>query len=96
MLARLQVGFSHLREYKFRHSFKDTLNRLCYGSIGAETISALKRTISALTFRCFSTVNDKNHIICFKMAMKRSITLKNITSTISLTKDTWRPYGRLL
>ena len=26
MLTRLRLSFSHLREHKFRHGFKDTLN----------------------------------------------------------------------
>ena len=29
LLYRLQLGFSHLREYKFRHNFADTVNPLC-------------------------------------------------------------------
>ena len=36
MLTRLRLGFSHLREHKFRHGFKDTLNPLCSCSIEAE------------------------------------------------------------
>ena len=33
MLTRLRLGFSHLREQKFRNGFKDTLNPLCSCSI---------------------------------------------------------------
>ena len=29
MLTRLRVNFSHLREHKFRHNFRDTINPLC-------------------------------------------------------------------
>ena len=29
MLTRLRLGFSHLREHKFAHGFKDTLNPHC-------------------------------------------------------------------
>ena len=29
LLTRLRVNFSHLREHKFRHNFRDTLNPLC-------------------------------------------------------------------
>ena len=29
MLTRLRLGFRHLREHKFTHDFKDTLNLLC-------------------------------------------------------------------
>ena len=37
MLTRLRLGFSHLRQHKFRHGFKDTLNPFCSCSIEAET-----------------------------------------------------------
>ena len=37
MLTRLRLGFSHLREHKFRHGFKDTLNPLCSCSAEATT-----------------------------------------------------------
>ena len=37
LLARLRLGFSHLREHKFRHGFRDILNPLCPHGIGAET-----------------------------------------------------------
>ena len=29
LLTRLRLKFSHLREHKFRHNFRDTLNPLC-------------------------------------------------------------------
>ena len=37
LLTRLRVNFSHLREHKFRHNFRDTVNPLC--SCGLETES---------------------------------------------------------
>ena len=37
LLTRLQIGFSHLREHKFRHNFQDTINPLCSCSIEPET-----------------------------------------------------------
>ena len=29
LITRLRLGFSHLREHKFKHNFRDTLNSLC-------------------------------------------------------------------
>ena len=29
LINRLRLGFSHLREHKFRHNFADTVNPLC-------------------------------------------------------------------
>ena len=37
LLTRLCLGFSHLREHKFRHGFRDILNPPCPCSIEAET-----------------------------------------------------------
>ena len=36
LLTRLCVGFSRLREHKFKHNFQDTLNPLCCCSLEAE------------------------------------------------------------
>ena len=36
LLKRLQLGFSHLPEHKFRHNFVDTLNPLCSCSFEPE------------------------------------------------------------
>ena len=38
LLVRLRLGFSHLREHKFRYNFHDSLNLLCSCSIEPETI----------------------------------------------------------
>ena len=39
LLTRLCLGFSHLREHKFKHNFQDTLNPLCSCSIEVESTS---------------------------------------------------------
>ena len=36
LLTRLQLGFSHLNEHKFRHNFQDCLNPLCLCSLETE------------------------------------------------------------
>ena len=36
MLTRLRLGFSHLREHRSNHRFKDTLNPLCSCSVEDE------------------------------------------------------------
>ena len=38
LLSRLRLGFSHLREHKFRHNFQDTLNLMCSCSLEPEII----------------------------------------------------------
>ena len=37
LLTRLSLGFSHLREHKFKHSFQDCLNPLCFYGNEIET-----------------------------------------------------------
>ena len=39
LIVRLHLGFSHLREHKFKHNFRDMLNRLCFCSIEVESTS---------------------------------------------------------
>ena len=36
---RLRLGLSHLTEYKFKHSFLDTLNVICICSLDIETLN---------------------------------------------------------
>ena len=37
LITRLRLGFSHLREHKFRHNFQDTLNPICSCGENIET-----------------------------------------------------------
>ena len=37
LITRVRLGFSHLREHKFKHNFQETLNPLCSCSIEAES-----------------------------------------------------------
>ena len=39
LLTLLRLGLSHLREHKFSHNFKDTINPLCPCSLETESIS---------------------------------------------------------
>ena len=39
LITRLHLDFSHLREYKFKHNFRDTLNPLCSFDIEVESTS---------------------------------------------------------
>ena len=40
-LKRLRVTFSHLRDHKFKHSFQDTINPLCFYSLKLGTTNHL-------------------------------------------------------
>ena len=39
LLTRLRLGFSHLREHKFRHNFQDNINPICSCGEDIETTS---------------------------------------------------------
>ena len=61
MITRLRVGLSHLRDYKFKHSFQDCLNPTCSRGTELETTAhylldctnKLFRTTSNLSFLIF-------------------------------------------
>ena len=42
LLNRLRLGFSHLREHKFRHNFADTLNPLCSSALETDDTEQLQ------------------------------------------------------
>ena len=72
LLTRLRLGFSHLREHKFRHGFRDILNPLCPCSIEAETTAHYflrcyfyngnRSTLMNELNSSFSTLNENNFI----------------------------------
>ena len=75
LLIRLRLGFSHLREHKFRHGFKDILNPLCPCRIETKTTahyflrchfynanrSALMNELNGID-SSFSTLNENKFI----------------------------------
>ena len=62
LLKRLRLGFSHLKERKFRHNFADTLNPLCSCSLKMEdTEHYFLRSQKTLSFRT-TLKNDLNNI----------------------------------
>ena len=61
-LNRLCLGFSHLREHKFRHNFVDTLIPLCLCCLETEdTEHYFPRCQNNLSFRT-TLINDLNNI----------------------------------
>ena len=62
LLVRLRLGFSHLREHKFRHNFHDTLNPLCPCSLEPETTSHYLLHCHNFSSSCFALMNDLNLI----------------------------------
>ena len=62
LLNRLCLGLSHLRQFKFRHNFADTLNSLCSCSLETEdTEHYFLRFQNNLSLRT-TLMNDLNNI----------------------------------
>ena len=111
LLTHLRLGFSHLKEHKFRHNFQDCLNPLCLCSLDIEdTIHYLlhcqyflEQRINLINsvrsvsenFESFSD-NDKRDILLY--GDPRFDTNKNkliLESTITYIKNTDRFSGSL-
>ena len=64
LLTRLKLGFSHFREHKFRHDFRDILNPLCPCSIEAETATHYFLCCHFYKANRPASMNDLNEIDC--------------------------------
>ena len=62
LFTRLRLGFSRLRERKFRHGFRDILNPLCPCSIEAETTKHYFLRCHFYNANKFALSNDFNGI----------------------------------
>ena len=83
MLTRLRLGFSHLREHKFRHNFQDTIDPICLCGQDIETtIHFLLNCPQYLTNRI--TFLDKIRMISSDLIEKSD----NVLSKILLFGDT--------
>ena len=106
LLTRFRVGFSHLREHKFKHNFQDTLNPLCPCSLEAEdTYHFFMRCQSFSNQRnvLFDDLNSINseilkiseneivQILLFgKKSFSKDMNSRIITSSIRFIKDSKR------
>ena len=62
LLVTLRLGFTHLREHKFRHNFHDTLNPLCSCSLEPETTSRYLLCCHNFSSARLALMNDLNLI----------------------------------
>ena len=109
LLIRLELGFSDLQEHKFRHDFRDILNRLCPCSLESETTthyflrflfynansSALMNEID----NSFSTLNDNKFIdliLCSNDKFDDKENHNILMSSIKFIKDFQRSDENLL
>ena len=58
MLTGLRWGISHLREHKFRHDFKYTVNPLCSCSFEAETTTDYFMSCHFYSSNCAALMNE--------------------------------------
>ena len=93
LLTRLRLGFSHLRDHKFRHGFRDILNPLkpsphFYNANRSPLLNELNEIDSS-----FSTLNENNFIDLILYGSDKFDDKKNhniLMSTIKFIKDTQR------
>ena len=112
LLTRLCLGFSHLREHKFRHDFGDILKLLCPCSIEAETTahyflrchfynanrSALMNESNEID-SSFSTLNENDFMDLILCGSDKFVNKKNqniLMCTINFIKDSQRSDENLL
>ena len=62
LLNRLRLGFSHLREHKFRNNFADTLNPLCSCCLETEDTEHYFLCCQNNLSFCTTLLNDLNNI----------------------------------
>ena len=66
LINRLHLGFSHLREHKFRHNFADTVNPLCSCTLETENTENFflrcQNNLSARTALMNELINVRNAI----------------------------------
>ena len=77
LLCRLRLGFSHLREHKFRHNFQDTLNPMCSCTLETETTAHF-------LLRCRNYDNLRLTLMSELNYIDSSILLLNDTDLVTL------------
>ena len=78
LLNRLRLGFSHLREHKFRHNFADTVNPLCSCALETEsTDHFFLRCQNYVSFRT-ALMNELSSINCGIVSLRLSALLEVI------------------
>ena len=110
LLTHLRVGFSHLREHKFKHNFQDTLNPLGLCSLEAEdTYHFFMRCQNFSNQRnvLFDDLNSINseilkmseneivQVLLFGKKFSKDMNFRIITSSIRFIKDSKRFDGSL-
>ena len=74
LLKRVRLGLSHLREHKFKHSFQDCLNPLCFCSIEIQTsthylLHCPTYTNKRMTLLNQSTLSDSSNTLILNLAI---------------------------
>ena len=111
LLNRLRLGFSHLRQHKFRHNFADTVNPLCSCALETESTDHFFLHCQSYVSFCTALMNELSSISSGIISLRPSAFLEVIlygdkmfsdssnqqilTATISCINNT-RPYFKYL
>ena len=106
LLNRLRLGFSHLREHKFRHNFADTVNPLCSCALETESTDHFFLHCQSYVSFCTALMNELSSISSGIISLRPSALLEVIlygdkmlsdntnqqilTATINYIKNTQR------
>ena len=63
LLTRLRLGLSHLREHKFSHNFRNTINPLCPCNLEVESVSHYFLRCQNFTQQRMILMNELSNII---------------------------------
>ena len=77
LLNRLMLGFSHLREHKFRHNFADTVNPLCSCALETESTDHFFLRCQNYAFRT-AFINELSSINSGIISLRPSVLLEVI------------------
>ena len=89
LLSRLKLGFSHLREHKFRHNFGETLNPLCSCALETEsTDHFFLRCQSYVSFRT-GLMNELSSISSGIISLRPSTLLEVVLYGDNMLSDNW-------
>ena len=78
LLNRLWLGFSHLREHKFRHNFADTVNTLCSCALETESKDHFFLRCQSYVSFCTALMNELSSINSGIISLRPSALLEVI------------------
>ena len=87
LLTRLRLGLSHLREHKFKHSFQDCLNPLCFCGNEIETSTHYLLHCPIYTNERMTLLSKIKSITCIILEFSDAVVTKNLLFGVNTLSD---------